>query len=214
MKKRTLPLLLSMAIAPAAFSAIYLDGANISNDVSITSRGGNIYIETGGTTQPEPEEPTPVDPTPVDPTPPPVVDNGSCGSANSEMVFETLNWSKQPGATNIDIPKTATISSCFTTTGTNNYAGTIVVAPSTGTGYVGRNIWISNTPGGPAIPQAYDGCEDTAAEARVKWSQEASPRSRSACKLAPNTTYFLNYRNVGCNAGSCDAYRQMYSVGG
>ena len=213
MKKRTLPLLLSMAIAPAAFSAIYLDGQNISSDVSITSANGNIYIKTSGSNPaPEPEDPTPTEPEPTDPTPPPV-DTGSCGTENQDAVFETLNWAKQSGQVVLSMERNTTSSSKFTTTSSTAYAGTIALGAITGGGSVTRNVWISTCPGGPAVAQKYNGCNISSTEVALKWSQEAAPRLPTTCKLETNKVYYINYRNQNCGKASCDAFRNTYTNG-
>jgi hypothetical protein len=217
MKKRLLPLLIpaalaAAAIAPIALAAVTLNGEPIS-DVSIVSNGVDFAITyTGGpVADPDPDPDPGPDPDPdPDPEPGPI-DVGDCGTESQDLVFETLSWDQQPGQTLLTIPRDGVIASKVTTTSSRTYYGNVNLVPTSGTGYVTRKLWISSCPGGPPVDHRYNaigyGCTSTGSETSVRWSQEVAPSNALHCKLQPNTTYYLNYENVNCNAGTCGAYR-------
>ena len=124
--------------------------------------------------------------------------------------IENINWYPQPQVNpSFKIPQEGIVASRFTTTSGEWYYGQVTLAPTTGTGYVTRNMWFSTVAGGPALQQENSRCDISQSEAVIKWSQWDSPRSRMECKLERNTQYYLNYQNVGCNASACDAVRDF-----
>jgi hypothetical protein len=160
----------------------------------------------------------------VAPPPPP----GQCGTIGAELVYETLNWVKQPGTTKISLGKKVKASK-FVTTSSRLYAGAVAVVPTTATGYVTRRVWISTCPGTEPLDQTYsktvtksDGtrtkvsvnkCDVSGTQLQLNWSQEVTPGSVTVCKLDPSTEYYLNYSNANCSTNDCSLYRSTGNNG-
>ena len=145
------------------------------------------------------------DPYPLDPTLP--GSSVACNEEDQELVFESINWSVQPGQTVIEIPADGVVASQFTTTSASSFSGWVTLVPTTGTGYASFDLWISSCPGGTPVAQEYNGCFSSGGEASVRWSQEPEPRLLTSCKLQTDTVYYLNYATTGCNASFCGAFR-------
>jgi hypothetical protein len=135
--------------------------------------------------------------------------------------FETINWATATklGATKISLSD-KTRCSKFKSTSSKTFAGAVSVVPTTGTGGVTRMVWISATPGGPALNQTYlrnnietNRCSVSGVQLQLNWTQEETPTSRTVCKLLPSTVYYLNYKNKNCSTSDCPLYRSIGNNG-
>lgn len=76
---------------------------------------------------------------------------------------------------------------------------------------VNRRMWISTEPGGQALPSSRCSTEGVSGR-KINWAQQAN---FLRCSLQPNSTYFLNVKNLsGCSsAQSCGLYRNIGTSG-
>ena len=124
------------------------------------------------------------------------------------IIGDKINWAKPGSQTRIDLAKTGSVATAFTTTGGTSYAGQISVASTTGNSGVTREVWVSTCPGGEPLPDPK--CSATGTSSTViPWYQ--GPATSRYCNLAPNTNYYINYKNVNCTSSFCDVYRNLYN---
>ena len=132
--------------------------------------------------------------------------NQSSCVENSTLMCGSINWASPGGRLTGAVPNTSVVQAWqFTTTGNPLYAGSVNVAETTGHEGVTRRLWISTSPGGPALANSRCSSEGNS-NRKLSWGQSAM---FLRCPLATNTTYFLNLQNVqGCSAtASCGFYR-------
>ncbi|MDO8862519.1 hypothetical protein Q6D67_12480 [Haliea sp. E1-2-M8] len=205
-------------------------GASMAHAITVTFNGTNYTVDSftisqnptgvvittagdGGSGDPVPD-PDPIpdpDPTPTpDPDPAPVP-NGSCVESSTQECG-VINWAAPgPRITTSVSGTNSTISWQFITTSNPDYSGDINVSETVGNEFVSRRLWISTEPGGAALASSRCSTEGTSAR-KINWAQRSN---FLRCTLTPNTTYFVNVKNVsGCSAGrSCGFYRNMNNSG-
>ena len=122
---------------------------------------------------------------------------GCDGGVPDHVTLTTLkalsSFGTATGLMEFDIPRSpGVLSYGFTTTG-GSASGQINLGGDSGTSTDIRNMWISDCPGGPALPGR---CERPGNLTTMRWSQSSS---RTACELDRNKTYYFNVDSESCN---------------
>lgn len=218
----TLAIAATSVISVSTHSAVFLNGQEIDS-ISITTNGSDdvIITTTGGPTDPtdptgptdptDPTDPTgPTDPTdPTDPTGPTDPVDPTCGSLPDgvSLTAPIADWSAPGGELRLDLNNTGVISTEFTTTTGTSYGGKITITSTTGNSGIGRRVWISTCPGGPAIPDIRCDRQGTSIT-EVTWFQGSS--NPSYCNITPSTRYYMNFQNLNCTNNQCDVTRRFF----
>lgn len=194
MKRIIALILLCYLHVSASFAAeLIINGAKYQEAVDSFSYDGNrIIIVTKGANQPQPT-----------PTPPVMVDNGGvCKNSASIVCGRDFPWADgglirnatgAAGAERITIPAGKTHVARFVTTSDPRYGMAIVSQPPAGSSFSVVHLWISETPGGAALPKCMS---SITIEGILKVFQFEG----HGCAVQPNRTYFLNMKHA--NAGS------------
>lgn len=134
-----------------------------------------------------------------------------CAGAPAEVeLTDAVDWANQGSQTFIALNASQIKSTEFTATGSADYRGQVSVVSATGSSGVQRRIWISQCPGGDALPDSQ--CDKLGTSSTVlRWSQGAS--SAIDCNIDPLNRYYINYQNQNCTTASCDIYRNLYNNG-
>lgn len=135
----------------------------------------------------------------------------TCAGAptNVELTAD-VDWANHGSQTLIALGQTDIKSTRFVATANPDYLGQVSIASATGSSSVQRRIWISQCPGGAALPDSQ--CEKFGSSSTVvRWTQ--GEPSAIDCNLEPLNLYYINYQNQTCTTSSCDIYRNIYSNG-
>lgn len=135
----------------------------------------------------------------------------TCAGAPADVVLtEDVDWAIQGSQTLIPLGQSNIASTRFTATANPEYSGQVSVVSSTGNSSVQRRVWISQCPGGAALPDSQ--CDKLGSSSTVlRWSQ--GEPSAIDCNIEPLDRYYINYENQNCTDASCDIYRNLYNNG-
>jgi len=190
MKMKALALALALSM-PAAAQVITID-----NEVVTGYEIVEIRLKSVGTVPPV--EP-PVEP-PIDPNP-------ECGAVPRNVtMLAPMDWSRSQSKTFINLQDERIRSSKFVTTNNPDYLGQIGVASVSGGTRFQKHMWLSQCPGGEALPERR--CDRTGGEGvTINWGQNQTVRGR--CHLYTDTIYYWNVQTPSCPGGNyqCNANR-------
>lgn len=133
---------------------------------------------------------------------------GNCGATPSgvEIVPSnefSINWSTTKQDTHLEVDNIDTSAIPVLTTAATTTSGFIRAAEASQSASVQRTLWISECPGGAAIPVG--SCSTTGTvNVKVRWKMPASGINFSYCELEPNTNYYINIKNNDCLSSHCD----------
>lgn len=136
-----------------------------------------------------------------------VTDNlGACGAPAVGVALQPdISWASPSGSAGLIDLNNEVKSFKFTTTASTSYNGKVSVAASTGNSEVSREVWFSECPGEVAIaaPTVSTCKRNGTSSTTLYWDQGLN--KSYACKLAPNTDYYLNIKNIApaSNAARC-----------
>lgn len=147
---------------------------------------------------------------------------GNCGTMPANTNLNTgfpLSWSTASPSTKLILGTTVTEAIPFSTPNTTAHTGSTSFAAASGTTTIGREMWISECPGGAAfIPPGYNPnnafgapnpCTKLGSQnGTIPWSQASLTGFAvlQKCGLSPNQPYYLNIKNTSCTSGACNVY--------
>lgn len=133
---------------------------------------------------------------------------GNCPVPSGVSVENRLyDWKTSTSQLTLNLSRAGVHSYPITTTSNTQYNGQLSVIPFSNTGNIGKEIWISECPGGEPLHATM--CKKNGVQPTLFWGQS---QMVARCVLETNKNYFINVKNTAssCNAANgCNTKLQL-----